>query len=165
MKRRMVLLLVGAVIGAQLFVSGARAQVPDNEVHLEFHGLMGFVPNAKGMYTIFASSTDAEHLATMAINLANLADDNYSLPDFVLSGPNGSGIGVWLLKGNFSVEQDNISAPSAANETDYKTSVDKLWAAGDVRRGQSLVVWAIREGRQAAHAIDEALMGSTVLPR
>jgi glutamate synthase (NADPH/NADH) small chain len=52
-----------------------------------------------------------------------------------------------------------------ANDKDYKTSVDKLWTAGDVRRGQSLVVWAIREGRQAARAIDEALMGSTVLPR
>jgi glutamate synthase (NADPH/NADH) small chain len=48
-----------------------------------------------------------------------------------------------------------------ANERDYRTSVDKLWAAGDIRRGQSLVVWAIREGRQAARAIDEALMGST----
>jgi glutamate synthase (NADPH/NADH) small chain len=52
-----------------------------------------------------------------------------------------------------------------ANEKDYRTSVDKVWAAGDVRRGQSLVVWAIREGRQAARAIDETLMGSTVLPR
>jgi glutamate synthase (NADPH/NADH) small chain len=52
----------------------------------------------------------------------------------------------------------------AANETDYKTSVDKLWAAGDVRRGQSLVVWAIREGRQAARAIDLSLMGATDLP-
>ena len=46
----------------------------------------------------------------------------------------------------------------------YRTSVDKVFAAGDMRRGQSLVVWAIREGRQAARAIDEALMGSTVLP-
>jgi glutamate synthase (NADPH/NADH) small chain len=53
----------------------------------------------------------------------------------------------------------------AANERDYKTSVDKLWTAGDVRRGQSLVVWAIREGRQAARAIDETLMGSSTLPR
>ncbi|MDB5550966.1 MAG: gltD [Rhizobium sp.] len=52
-----------------------------------------------------------------------------------------------------------------ANEDDYRTSVDKLWTAGDVRRGQSLVVWAIREGRQAARAIDEALMGATTLPR
>jgi len=53
----------------------------------------------------------------------------------------------------------------AANDRDYRTSVDKLYAAGDVRRGQSLVVWAIREGRQAAHAIDEELMGASVLPR
>jgi glutamate synthase (NADPH/NADH) small chain len=53
----------------------------------------------------------------------------------------------------------------AANEIDYRTSVDKLFAAGDVRRGQSLVVWAIREGRQAARSVDEFLMGSTVLPR
>ncbi|WP_028033174.1 glutamate synthase subunit beta [Chelativorans sp. J32] len=52
-----------------------------------------------------------------------------------------------------------------ANDRDYRTSVDKLFAAGDVRRGQSLVVWAIREGRQAARSIDEFLMGSSVLPR
>lgn len=52
-----------------------------------------------------------------------------------------------------------------ANDVDYRTSVEKLFAAGDVRRGQSLVVWAIREGRQAAHAIDAFLMGSTMLPR
>lgn len=52
-----------------------------------------------------------------------------------------------------------------ATEKDYRTSVDKVFAAGDMRRGQSLVVWAIREGRQAARAIDEFLMGSSVLPR
>ena len=53
----------------------------------------------------------------------------------------------------------------AANVVDYQTSVPKLFAAGDMRRGQSLVVWAIREGRQCARAIDEALMGTTTLPR
>jgi glutamate synthase (NADPH/NADH) small chain len=53
----------------------------------------------------------------------------------------------------------------AANDIDYRTSVDKLYVAGDVRRGQSLVVWAIREGRQAARSIDEFLMGTTLLPR
>jgi glutamate synthase (NADPH/NADH) small chain len=52
-----------------------------------------------------------------------------------------------------------------ANVKDYKTSVPKLFSAGDMRRGQSLVVWAIREGRQCARAIDESLMGSTTLPR
>ncbi len=46
-----------------------------------------------------------------------------------------------------------------ANTVNYRTSVDKIFAAGDMRRGQSLVVWAIREGRQAARAIDEFLMG------
>ena len=52
-----------------------------------------------------------------------------------------------------------------ANELDYHTSRSKVFAAGDMRRGQSLVVWAIREGRQAAHAIDKFLMGKTDLPR
>jgi len=52
-----------------------------------------------------------------------------------------------------------------ANESQYRTSVDKVFAAGDGRRGQSLVVWAIREGRQAARAVDEYLMGNSELPR
>jgi glutamate synthase (NADPH/NADH) small chain len=47
----------------------------------------------------------------------------------------------------------------------YATSVPKVYAAGDLRRGQSLVVWAIREGRQCARAVDEFLMGSSELPR
>ena len=47
----------------------------------------------------------------------------------------------------------------------YKTNVDKVFAAGDMRRGQSLVVWAIREGRQCARAVDEFLMGGSTLPR
>jgi glutamate synthase (NADPH/NADH) small chain len=52
-----------------------------------------------------------------------------------------------------------------ANTDDYRTSIEKVFAAGDMRRGQSLVVWAIREGRQAAHAVDKFLMGTTNLPR
>jgi len=52
-----------------------------------------------------------------------------------------------------------------ADDNDYRTTADKVFVAGDMRRGQSLIVWAIREGRQAARAIDEHLMGSTVLPR
>ncbi len=52
-----------------------------------------------------------------------------------------------------------------ANTEDYQTSIAKVFAAGDMRRGQSLVVWAIREGRQAARAVDKFLMGSTELPR
>ncbi|MDB9998564.1 glutamate synthase subunit beta [Alphaproteobacteria bacterium] len=52
-----------------------------------------------------------------------------------------------------------------ANDTKYKTSIEKFFAAGDSRRGQSLVVWAIKEGRQCAHSIDEFLMGKSELPR
>jgi glutamate synthase (NADPH/NADH) small chain len=52
-----------------------------------------------------------------------------------------------------------------ANVIDYKTSKEKIFACGDLRRGQSLVVWAIREGRQTAHAVDKFLMGETILPR
>jgi glutamate synthase (NADPH/NADH) small chain len=67
----------------------------------------------------------------------------------------------------FGVEKDARGNAKATTEGDkcYKTSVDKVFAAGDMRRGQSLVVWAIREGRQCARAVDEYLMGSSVLPR
>ena len=68
---------------------------------------------------------------------------------------------------SFGVDADARGNAKAGvdEKTGYKTSADKVWAAGDVRRGQSLVVWAIREGRQAARAIDLALMGTTALPR
>ena len=67
----------------------------------------------------------------------------------------------------FGVEKDQRGNAKATTDGEgcYKTSKDKVFAAGDVRRGQSLVVWAIREGRQAARAVDEFLMGSSVLPR
>lgn len=64
----------------------------------------------------------------------------------------------------FGVEKDargNIKA----NTEDYRTSVDGVFVAGDMRRGQSLIVWAIREGRQCARSVDEFLMGASVLPR
>jgi len=65
---------------------------------------------------------------------------------------------------NFGVEYDQRGNVRADTDT-YATSMDKIFAAGDMRRGQSLVVWAIREGRQCARAIDEYLMGETNLPR
>ena len=52
-----------------------------------------------------------------------------------------------------------------ADTGQYRTSLDKVFSAGDMRRGQSLVVWAIREGRQCARAVDEYLMGCSDLPR
>ena len=67
----------------------------------------------------------------------------------------------------FGVEKDARGNAKAATEgaESYKTNKAKIFAAGDMRRGQSLVVWAIREGRQAARAVDEFLMGSSTLPR
>jgi len=67
----------------------------------------------------------------------------------------------------FIIEKDKRGNAKASTEGDkaYFTSREKVFAAGDMRRGQSLVVWAIREGRQCARAVDKFLMGSSVLPR
>jgi glutamate synthase (NADPH/NADH) small chain len=67
----------------------------------------------------------------------------------------------------FGVERDARGNARASTEGAgcYRTNVDKVFAAGDMRRGQSLVVWAIREGRQCARAVDEYLMGASALPR
>ena len=65
---------------------------------------------------------------------------------------------------NMDVELDGRGNVNA-DTVDYATSIPGVWSAGDMRRGQSLVVWAIREGRQCARSVDQALMGSTVLPR
>jgi len=68
-----------------------------------------------------------------------------------------------LLK-TLGVELDQRGNALASTDN-YQTSVTKVFASGDMRRGQSLVVWAIREGRQCAASIDQFLMGSTTLPR
>jgi glutamate synthase (NADPH/NADH) small chain len=74
------------------------------------------------------------------------------------AGPKQAGL---LDQAEFTLDRrGNVSA----NDKNYRTSREKVYVAGDMRRGQSLIVWAIREGRQAARAIDEALMGATVLP-
>ena len=67
----------------------------------------------------------------------------------------------------FGIDKDNRGNAKASTEFagGYATNVPKVFAAGDIRRGQSLVVWAIREGRQAARAVDEFLMGVSELPR
>jgi len=71
-----------------------------------------------------------------------------------------------ILEG-FGVDKDARGNAKATVDAEggYRTNVDKVFAAGDMRRGQSLVVWAIREGRQAARAVDEYLMGASDLPR
>jgi glutamate synthase (NADPH/NADH) small chain len=67
----------------------------------------------------------------------------------------------------FGVDKDPRGNARATTdgERSYATTVPKVFAAGDMRRGQSLVVWAIREGRQAAHSVDTFLMGASELPR
>jgi glutamate synthase (NADPH/NADH) small chain len=66
----------------------------------------------------------------------------------------------------FGVAKDGRgNAKASTDEGGYRTNVDKVFAAGDMRRGQSLVVWAIREGRQAAREVDGYLMGASTLPR
>jgi glutamate synthase (NADPH/NADH) small chain len=74
---------------------------------------------------------------------------------------------VSTLLDGFGIEKDARGNAKASTEAvgGYATNVPKVFAAGDVRRGQSLVVWAIREGRQAARAVDEFLMGVSDLPR
>jgi glutamate synthase (NADPH/NADH) small chain len=71
-----------------------------------------------------------------------------------------------VLEG-FGIDKDNRGNAKASTDFigGYATNVGKVFAAGDIRRGQSLVVWAIREGRQAARAVDEFLMGFSELPR
>ncbi|MDR2164058.1 MAG: glutamate synthase subunit beta [Zoogloeaceae bacterium] len=74
---------------------------------------------------------------------------------------------IGALLDAFGVEKDARGNANAVTEGDraYATDVEKVFVAGDLRRGQSLVVWAIREGRQCARAVDEFLMGSSLLPR
>jgi glutamate synthase (NADPH/NADH) small chain len=97
--------------------------------------------------------------------MAEVAGSEFVIPaDLILlamgfTGPRQAGM----------LEQSGVSLTDRgnveANTDDYRTSEEMVFACGDMRRGQSLVVWAIREGRQAARAVDEALMGVSELPR
>ncbi|MGZ8261943.1 MAG: glutamate synthase subunit beta [Methylotenera sp.] len=99
--------------------------------------------------------------------MTEIAGSEFTIPADLVFLAMGFVSPVQKLLEAFSVEKDNRGNAKAATEgiASYKTSKDKVFAAGDVRRGQSLVVWAIREGRQAARAVDEFLMGSSTLPR
>ncbi|MEJ0027482.1 MAG: glutamate synthase subunit beta [Rhizomicrobium sp.] len=97
--------------------------------------------------------------------MKEIADSGFELAaDLVLLA-----MGFVCPRHNGLVEQSGVALDARrnvkANTLDYKTSVQKVFACGDMRRGQSLVVWAIREGRQCARAVDEFLMGASELPR
>jgi len=99
--------------------------------------------------------------------MSEIPGSEFEMPaDLVLLAMGFLGPQVSMLDA-FGVEKDARSNAKADTEgaRSYATSVDKVFAAGDIRRGQSLVVWAIREGRQCARAVDTFLMGSSDLPR
>ncbi len=103
--------------------------------------------------------------ATGAMRMVEVPDSEFELKaDLVLLAMGFLGPAASGLLEQLGVARDARSNVKAGTE-DYRTSVDRVFAAGDMRRGQSLVVWAIREGRQCAHAVDAFLMGSSALPR
>jgi glutamate synthase (NADPH/NADH) small chain len=118
---------------------------------VEFHGENGVVKSLKCV------RVDGKFQAIPGTEFEIKADLVLLAMGFVAPLHEGllEGLGVKLdARGN--VAADTIS---------YKSSSEKVFACGDMRRGQSLVVWAIREGRQTAHSVDKYLMGETVLPR
>jgi len=100
-----------------------------------------------------------------AMKMVEVPDSEFELPaDLVLLAMGFVGPVAAGMVDQFGVAKDARSNVKATTD-DYQTSVPKVFAAGDMRRGQSLVVWAIREGRQCARAVDEFLMGASSLPR
>jgi len=99
--------------------------------------------------------------------MSEIAGSEFTIPADLVFLAMGFVSPIQKLLDVFGVEKDQRGNAKATTDGAgcYATSKAKVFAAGDVRRGQSLVVWAIREGRQAARAVDEFLMGSSTLPR
>lgn len=99
--------------------------------------------------------------------MSEIAGSEFTIPADLVLLAMGFVSPIQKLLDAFGVEKDQRGNVKATTDGEgcYATSKVKVFAAGDVRRGQSLVVWAIREGRQAARAVDEFLMGSSTLPR
>ncbi len=99
--------------------------------------------------------------------MSEVAGSEFTMPADIVLLAMGFVSPVQSVLEAFGVNKDSRGNAAAVTDGDgsYATNVPKVFAAGDMRRGQSLVVWAIREGRQAARAVDEFLMGSSVLPR
>jgi len=114
---------------------------------------------------LIASRVEWKKDAQGQMRMVEVAGSEFALrADLVLLAMGFTGpVATGLLEA-FGVDRDARSNVKADTDS-YQTSVAKVFAAGDMRRGQSLVVWAIREGRQAARSVDEFLMGSSALPR
>jgi glutamate synthase (NADPH/NADH) small chain len=114
---------------------------------------------------LVASRVEWQRGVDGSMRMAEVPGSEFALKaDLVLLAMGFTGPASASMLEGFGVARDARSNV-AANTDDYRTSVDKLFAAGDMRRGQSLVVWAIREGRQCARAVDEFLMCASDLPR
>ena len=109
--------------------------------------------------------------ATGMHKMVEVAGSEFEIPAELVLFAMGFVAPVASVLEGFGVDKDARGNARAATEEakhgprPYATSADKVFAAGDMRRGQSLVVWAIREGRQCARAVDEYLMGASTLPR
>jgi glutamate synthase (NADPH/NADH) small chain len=99
------------------------------------------------------------------MRMVEVAGSEFEIPaDLVLLAMGFTGPAPLKLFEDLVLDRDNRGNVKAGTN-DYATSVPKVFAAGDMRRGQSLIVWAIREGRQCARAVDAFLMGASELPR
>jgi glutamate synthase (NADPH/NADH) small chain len=109
----------------------------------------------------------AVRLAWQDNRMSEEAGSEFTLPADLVLLAMGFVSPVQSVLDDFGVARDSRGNARASTDGSgcYATSVPKVFAAGDMRRGQSLVVWAIREGRQCARAVDEFLMGSSALPR
>ncbi|MGI8896003.1 MAG: glutamate synthase subunit beta [Casimicrobiaceae bacterium] len=114
---------------------------------------------------LIASRVEWQKDAQGQMRMAEVAGSEFAMrADLILLAMGFTGPVATGLLEQFGVDRDARSNVKADTES-YRTSVPKVFAAGDMRRGQSLVVWAIREGRQAARSVDELLMGKSLLPR
>ena len=106
--------------------------------------------------------------ATGATKMVEVEGSEFDIPaDLVLFAMGFTGPVTTGLVDGLAVDKDqrgNVAAPTEGDAS-YRTSDPQVFAAGDMRRGQSLVVWAIREGRQCARSVDQFLMGTSTLPR
>jgi len=128
-----------------------------------------FVDDGKGnVKSLIAARVDWQKDAmTGQMKMVEVPGSEFELPaDLVLLAMGFVSPAATALEA-FGVEKDARGNARAATDGKgcYRTNIDKVFAAGDMRRGQSLVVWAIREGRQCARAVDEYLMGASTLPR
>jgi len=132
-----------------------------------------FIDDGKGnVKALLAARVEWQKDAmTGQMKMVEVPDSEFELPADLVLLAMGFVSPVAPVLEAFGVDRDPRGNARATTEnTDdgqlaYKTNVDKVFAAGDMRRGQSLVVWAIREGRQCARAVNEFLMGSSTLPR